>query len=337
MTESIKGSQEAEILSQLIDELNAGQQPESDDPETAELLAIAALIKNAEPVVRPPQHLLDQTVDQIIAEQSVKPVKQPKKFWSWLNPGVLGAAASLLLVAGLQLYPSWNSSEVQTVAAPAAVMEKREAAPVKQATEKMAAAPAAPVSEEALPVAAPEKTAERAQETAPFTLNNGNSSTGTAAIAAPETVKKALVLNEQAPVKAEKAPIMMEQVSMNNKSGAINKAAAFTIDDPADRLPLPILSLPGQTPDEISSDKKTGAVRHVFWKGTPQEVIITQRRVRLEETAAQAAPIIKPEPGEEKTAALNSVTLILHGQEVTVEGRRTEQELTKIAKQLTSP
>lgn len=351
MTESIKGSQEAEILSQLIDELNAGQQPESDNPETAELLAIAALIKNAEPVVRPPQHLLDQTVDKILAEQSAKPVKQPKKFWSWLNPGVLGAAASLLLVAGLQLYPSWNSSEVQTVSAPANVIEKQEPVPLAQpAATGAGKIPAAAMRQASPATEAQEKTSEALSErpqipTAlqpvnPSLSNNGNSGIPTANSAepaAPETTKKAPVLNEQAPVKAEKAPIMMEKASVSNKSGSINKAAAFTMDDPADRLPLPILSLPGQTPDEISSDKKTGTVRQVFWKGTPQEVIITQRRVRLEETAAQAAPIIKPEPGEEKTAALNSVTLILHGQEVTVEGRRTEQELTKIAKQLTSP
>ncbi|MBP2639438.1 MAG: hypothetical protein H6Q66_389 [Firmicutes bacterium] len=343
MTESIKGSQEAEILSQLIDELNAGQQPESDDPETAELLAVAALIKKTGPVVRPPQFLLDQTVDKILADQPAKPTK---RFWSWLHPGVLGAAASILLVVGFNLAPSWNSSEVQSVSAPAAVVERREMASTVQSAVSEDKQPTVLKQETKVTTITPEKTSSTVQENspvpaAPASINSSpnmeSSSAKVMAGSPPETAKKAPVLKEQAPVKAEQPPIMTEQASVSNKSGSINKAAAFTIDDPADRWPLPILSLPGQTPDEISSDKKTGAVRQVFWKGTPQEVIITQRRVWLEEVAAQTASSIKPELGEEKTAAVNSVTLILHSQEVTIEGHRSEQELTKIAKQLTSP
>jgi len=355
MTEPTKGSQEAEILSKLIDELNAGQQPESDDPETAELLAVAALIKNAGPVVRPPQHLLDQTVDKILADQPNKP---PKRFWAWLHPGVLGAAASILLVIGFNLAPSWNSSEVQTVSVPAVVTERREPAAAGKLAQVAQSAvkedtPRAvmPETKHVLP-AAQEKTSSTVQESASAPLapaavvpsiaenpspNAGDSSTKLTVVSPPDAAKKAPALREQAPVTSERASIMTEQASVSNKSGSAYKAAAFNLDEPSEGRPLLILSLPGQIPDEISSDKKTGSVRQVFWKGTPQEVTITQRRVRLEETAAQAAPIIKPEPGEEKTRAVNSVMMILHSQEVTVEGRQTEQELMKIAKQLTSP
>jgi len=347
MTESMDKNQDMELLSQLLDELNAGQQPETEDPELDELLAVAAMLKQTGPGVRPLQALVDQTVDKILAGQADAQPKPQKRAWFWRNPGILGAAASLLLVVGLQLYPSWNSPEVQTVSAPAAVTEKQETAPAKQATEKMETAPTVHVNKEATPSAVPDKTMERAQETAPSAPSpvappaaNPSSekvtqpSTGPAAVAATsETAKKAPVLREQTPVMGEKASVLSERAAMTNKSGSSYKATAFMIDDPADRWPLPVLSLPGQIADEISRDPQTGAVRQVFWKGTPQEIIVTQRMLRQEEKTEKPSPLAGSI--EEKAGAVNSVTVILHNQEVTVEGNRPEAELLKIARQLT--
>ena len=341
MTESMEKNQDMELLSQLLDELNAGQQPECEEPELDELVAVAAMLKQAGTVAKPPQHLLDQTVDKILAEQSNGQPQPQKRSWFWRNPSILGAAASLLLVVGLQLYPSWNSSEVQSVTAPAPVVEKREAvsatAPPQQAAKKAETIPSAAVREEAPAIAVAEKAAEPIQETAPaanpVSEKVTQPSTGPAAVATPETAKKAPVLREQTPMMSEKSVVLGERAAIANKSGSAFKAAAFGVDDPADRWPLPILSLPGQAADELSRDQQTGTVRQVFWKGTTQEVIVTQRMLRQEEKAAKPSTLTGSI--EDKAGAVNSVTVILYNQEITVEGSRPEAELLKIAKQLT--
>ncbi len=346
MTETMDKNQDMELLSQLLDELNAGQQPESEDPELAELVAVAAMLKQTGPVVRPPQHLVDQTVDKILADQADAQPKPQKRSWFWRNPGILGAAASLLLVVGLQLYPSWNSPEVQTVSAPAAVVEKREVAPPTQPAADGVEKTPVVVSRQPSPApVVQEKASETPAERPPVAAdpqplnpslsnsdNSRNSIANPTGPAAQETTKKAPVLKEQAPATNEKTTIFSERAATVNKSGSAFKAAAVMIDDPADRWPLPILSLPGQIADDLSRDPQTGTVRQVFWKGTPQEVIVTQRMLRQEEKAANPSTLTGSI--EDKVITVNSVTVIMYNQEVTVEGSRSEQELRQIAKQL---
>ena len=62
---------------------------------------VAALLRQADLPVAPPAHLVNATVEQVLAEQP-----QPrKKQRTWLYSGLLGAAASVVLVIGLRLTP----------------------------------------------------------------------------------------------------------------------------------------------------------------------------------------------------------------------------------------
>lgn len=327
MPETTKTTPEAELLSQLLDQLNSGRQPECDDSEMAELLAVASMLKQSGPVAGPPQALLDKTVDTILDEQSKPPGKANSRFWVWKHPGILGAAASLLLVVGLQLYPSWNSSEVQTVSAPPMVIEEktpklavRQSIPALPTQEKKAAESNEPSSAAVLP------------PLAPSSANAGNVPV-TAAPPQDEPIKKAPVLREQTPPVKEQASMMSEQAPVAMKTGSVYKAAAYAADDFTERWPLPLLSLPGQVPNEIRTDKKTGTVRQVFWRGTPQEVTVIQRPLRQEEKLEK--PVFSAP--EETTKKLNSVTMVIYSQEVTVEGSQSEAELMSIARQLTMP
>ena len=309
MPETTKTTPEAEFLSQLLDQLNSGRQPECDDSEMAELLAIASMLKQSSTDARPPQAILDKTVDKIIDAQSTPPGKAKSRFWLWRHPGILGAAASILLVVGLQLYPSWNSSEVQTVSAPPVVTEEK--------PSKLAVRQSVPAS-------------------TPPSHSSDNAGTVPASAAPPqfEPIKKAPVLREQTPPVKEQASIMGEQQAVAAmKTGNGYKAAAFAADDFSERWPLPLLSIPGQVPNEISTDKKTGAVRQVFWRGTPQEVRVIQRMLKQEEKLEK--PVLSAP--EETAKKFNSVTVVLYNQEVTVEGSRPETELMSIARQLTMP
>jgi len=106
---SDENEHEAEELSRLLDALNAGQQPEHDNPEMAELLAVAALVKAAGGPVCPPQPILDRTVERALAglrDSKPKWLKTaPRK---WLFSGALGTAAAIAVVAVLNLLPSWQ-------------------------------------------------------------------------------------------------------------------------------------------------------------------------------------------------------------------------------------
>ena len=55
-------TQKTDELSHALDELNAGRQPQESSKETSELLAVAALLKNAGFPAQPPEHIHEATL-----------------------------------------------------------------------------------------------------------------------------------------------------------------------------------------------------------------------------------------------------------------------------------
>ena len=110
MSEKIESLDEFDQLSLLLDELNAGKQPQpyTVDEETAELLLIADLLRHEGGPVIPPKHILDQTVDRALDGITQS---QPKPSRSWWYSGAFSAAAAAIVILGLQLFPSWQQQQ----------------------------------------------------------------------------------------------------------------------------------------------------------------------------------------------------------------------------------
>ena len=96
---------------------------------------------------------------------------------------------------------------------------------------------------------------------------------------------------------------------------------------------------PDRYPDSIIKDSSAGTLRQVFYSGTPRELIITQRlKTQADsDTAKRSRPHVLRETDTNSSKGLynlNRVVVILHEQEVTLEGQQTTQELTELAKTL---
>ena len=103
---------------------------------------------------------------------------------------------------------------------------------------------------------------------------------------------------------------------------------------------LVALHLPGRIPDSIVTDKAAGTIRQVYASDTPQEIVIVQRIKSSTSKASplQAKTVTMREADTNKSAPYADVptivTVTIQGQEVTLEGRQTRQELLDIAKTL---
>ena len=288
-------------LSQAIDELNAGHQPPESNTENTELLTLAALLKKADFPVRPPSHILKLAVQR--AEDGLNAEKARRRK-SWMYSGVLGAAASLMLFLGIHGLPDWPNTNTTTPPPP---LSQPAQIPLNaaQLEQKTMQPPKPPVSADPQPSAS-SSPAIAVQKSLPTEPNNIAGSS-----APPAPSPKALPSANTVP------------------SGPVMKSAP----QPPTILPLYI---PGRTPDSIHTDSTTGTLRQVYDSGTPQEIVIIQHIQPTADNAAssQAKVFASREAGKgatEKTNAINKVIVTIAGQEVTLEGRKTRQELIDLA------
>ena len=85
------------------------------------------------------------------------------------------------------------------------------------------------------------------------------------------------------------------------------------------------------------TDRENGSLRQVYYKGTPQELTITQRLHPQNTGTIQPttkAPAL-PENLDEQSNPINTVQITIADQEVTLEGRQPREELMKLAQSLT--
>ena len=97
------------------------------------------------------------------------------------------------------------------------------------------------------------------------------------------------------------------------------------------------LKLPGRSPDSITQDS-ADSIRQVFNTGTPQELVISQRKLP---TGQKNAAVHSEQAATRDTKNYsvgppgpNKLTVTINGQEVTLEGRQSLEELAELAKTL---
>lgn len=162
-----------DLLNESIDQLNAGHNPRVDDPETADLLAVATLLRESGLPVTPPDHILTAT-RQAAADGLA--VSRSRRRLTWMYSGLAGAAAAFLIFVGLHGFtpvqevastvalPSSSLSvpagEPATAGSSAPSQLPASAAPQPKATTVSSQPPPAPKS---TPAAAPRQSAPATQ------------------------------------------------------------------------------------------------------------------------------------------------------------------------------
>lgn len=311
-----------EELSRAIDRLNAGRPAECHDcdRETKELLAVASLVKQTAPVKQPSAKWLRQTVDQVAAELSAA---RRKRRLAWLYSGVAGAvvAAAALVVFSLAPGVPQDGPQVLPPLEGTVVIEKVAQTPDAANSLADAAASGLPRQEPQLA----ETPRDLTSSVRPAASESSSPRTAKPDEATPRVA--------QEEVKSGQAPV--------NSAGGEEKIALFT--------------LAGKAARTVAVDEVTGAVRQIF-DSDRGEVIVTQRRIDAAQAASagkgrQAAALTQkavtaqpPANADERPAVArersaegqnsNQITIILHGREVTVEGRLPKEELLKIARSL---
>jgi hypothetical protein len=307
--------EEAEELSRLLDEIDCRQQPQTNKPEINELLAVAEFIKESKMPVKPPQHIIDQTVDKIMDEAAKHKVKRRH---AWLYSGTLSTAAAILLVVGLNLTTIWPTKE-QIVNIPSAnTLAIQEVAP-EQAGAENPPKPGGNFSNNSKETSIPQTAVNNVPvpDTPPVAVTN------------PTPVNPVPPAVTTKPAPAARSIIKQEHLNTEKlQKPMVMSTEAF--------MPPPVLlSLPDKKPDSVITDEENGIIRQVYAKGTPQEFIITQQALTLSEHAAKAYSAAAGETNPIKPDdTINKVTTSIYGQQVTIEGRQSKQELLEIVKTL---
>lgn len=314
-------SNKTEELSAALDRLNSGQTTQSNDQEISELLEVAALLRNSDLPAKPPAHILSASVEQATAGLNAQP---KRRRMPWIYSGLLGAAAALLVFFGLHGTPEIQDIAQQTM--PASV-------PQTNPSEKTAPANTTSSSDaksdaKSEPSVAPtEKPLSGPLQAKPAAPN---------APAAPPAATPSITppaAKPPAPVQPVPAEARAERAAPSLKS-AIPPVAP---KEKATADSLVPLKLPGRSPDSITQDS-AGSIRQVFNAGTPQELIINQRKLP---TGQKNAAVQSEQAATRDTKNYsvgppgpNKLTVAINGQEVTLEGRQSLEELAELAKTL---
>ena len=314
-------SNKTEELSVALDRLNSGQTTQSNDQEISDLLEVAALLRNSDLPAKPPAHILSASVEQATSGLHAQ---TKRRRMPWVYSGLLGAAAALLVFFGLHGTPEIQDIAQQTM--PAAVPQanpSEKTAPTNTTSSSDAKSDA----KSAAPVAPMEKPRSGPLQAKPAAPN---------APAAPPAATPSITppaAKPPAPVQPVPAEARAERAAPSMKS-AIPPAAP---KEKATADSLVPLKLPGRSPDSITQDS-ADSIRQVFNTGTPQELVISQRKLP---TGQKNAAVQSEQAATRDTKNYsvgppgpNKLTVTINGQEVTLEGRQSLEELAELAKTL---
>ena len=293
-----------DLLSESLDKLNSGGTPQPEEPETAELLEVAALLQKSGLPAQPPEHILSATVQSAVdglAKQS------SRRRNSWMYSGILGAAAAFLLFIGIHGFP-----------------DIQEVAPIVSPPPQTASSPVTPEAPAIRAAAPPPAIANPAAETPPAAKPE---------VPAPPQPAPAPSYTPKiaAPAQPEHAPA--------STPPRLYKSAPTPAAKPAVSSQLAALVLPGRSPESVIFDRDAGILRQIFARGTLQELTITQRVPASTEplTKDHNKSAGQPEAYSakaDKAMPLNKLVIIWNGQQITLEGPQTLLELTAIAEQI---
>ena len=306
-------SHKIEILSDSLDKMNIGIIPEAEDQELSDLLEVAALLRKSGLNAPPPEHILSAAVDRSVAGLAAQKHSHRR---SWMYSGFLGAAAALLIFFGLHGLPS--PQEIASVVTPP---PQTVTIPPAEKTRSEAIIPSTDTSVPEQSTPSPKPDSAVPAESSP------------SASPQPSRPKAPATPSATPPQPSAVAPSRQETLASPSMKSA---PAPRSVEQAAHSL----LRLPGRTPESVTHDSTAGTVRQVYDQGTVKELIITRRitpSVENNKASRKASPRIAAEADSAKSLTFqdsNKVVIFIKGQEVTLEGRQTLQELTELGEKL---
>ncbi|MBP2625332.1 MAG: hypothetical protein H6Q68_43 [Firmicutes bacterium] len=333
---------QAEELSKCLDDFNEGRHRITQDEEVKELVEMANLVKQSYSQGEVPQLLISELVDNLATE--LKAQKQQKQRRYWLYGGLSSVAAAVLIVAFIQfLLPQSAGNNTAQQIDDNIMLQKNVAvadevsipnisqstnamieqqvqsdnsteAPGPQSVEKKSTDDLSKVIAEIIQVVESPKTDQKPNQVAMLQK---------------ETLLQQETSNDMARTKST----LMAKTNINSlqedRNSQLERRSAMMV-------------LPNQKAQSITVDNTSGVIRQVYNQGTNDEIIITQRLLdenmqKTREGATQAvaeSTAIKTISKDTKDV-INSLTVKAGKYSITIEGKKTKEDLQKLAESLT--
>lgn len=313
---------QADELSRSLDSLNAGRQPAVQDEEVRELLEVAVLVKQSYHQADVPRLLIDEMAGKLAVELGTQ---QKKRRVPWLYGGLIGAAAAVVIAIAVQFLlpqPPEHNIALQMDANKTQKMTAADQAsePIRADSANQLLSPQPPAAESTpstVPVLPEEKPLDGVSKAIDQKSNQ-------MAMLSPETPGNTA----------------MRQSAAMAKTTITSSQEAKTVQP--ERKVAKMLVLPDQAAQSITVDTTSGIIQQVYNLDNNDEIIITQSPLaesgaktrtsaKQDEGANAKMPVAQPAAGQAEAAVLNSVTVRVDQYDVKVEGKKSTEELKKIA------
>ena len=295
----------AEELSQFLDFLNHGNHPIVQDEEIKELVQLASVVKQSYRQEELPQVLIDSVVDQLATELQAEKKKRRTR---WLYSGLAGTAAAVVIAAFIQfLVPQALEQQIaQQLDEPKEIQKMVGDTPMIAQTTPAIIPKQEPIQEK-IPVAVP------MEEKAPPSVS--------------EVLEE--IVNVAKTPDIEEKPVQVAALQLEKSADRIMKKSVLMAESPINSLQMEknsqpevkmIMVIPNKTAQSITIDKKSGDIKQVYHLGNHDEIVITQG--------------LTPSLTEKTKDGINSFIVKMGKYTIGIEGKKTLEELEKIAQSL---
>lgn len=329
---------QVEELSHGLDQLHDGKQPALQGEEVKELIKLATAVKQSYQQEELPRGLIGEMADTLSAELGAQRIKRRR---NWLYGGFIGTVAAVFIAAFVQfLLPQTpNSNSAQTTDDS---IEKQQ---IAATTDQAANLDIAESSRESTPqLVKPDHQEES---------SNSNSTDKKAADSLPMVIAE-IIQGTESPAKEEKSNQVAalqqdapKEIDMQRRIFMDEKIVDFPkAEDQNQSKIATMMVIPNLEAQSIKIDNARRVVQQVYNMGSNDEIIITQKmpdesqlksKMKMKQDAAQdTVQSAAMEPLMKKAGeSMNSITVKVDKYDITIEGKKSAEELQKIADSLT--
>ncbi len=326
-----------EELSQGLDQLHEGKQPALQDEEVKELLKLAAAVKQSYQQEELPRGLIGEMADTLSAELRAQKIKRRR---NWLYSGFIGTVAAVFIAAFVQfLLPQTPDSNITQT-----TDDSIERQQIAATTDQAANLNIAELSRES--------TSQLVKPDHQEEPSNSKSTDKKAADSLPMVIAE-IIQGTEAPAKEEKSNQVAALQQDEPKETTIQRRIFIDekiVDSPKAEEQnqsniATMVVIPNLKAQSIKIDNVRRVVRQVYQIGNNDEIIITQKmpdesqiksKAKIKEDAAQeSVQSAAMEPFMKKAGeSMNSITVKVDRYDITIEGKKSAEELQKIADSL---
>ncbi|MCC5465523.1 hypothetical protein [Pelosinus baikalensis] len=326
---------QVEELSHGLDQLHDGKQPALQGEEVKELIKLATAVKQSYQQDELPRGLIGEMADTLSAELGAQKIKRRK---NWLYNGFIGIVAAVFIAGFLQfLLPQTPNSNIAQTTDDS--IEKQQ---IAATTDQAANLDIAESSRESTPqLVKPDHQEES---------SNSNSTDKKVADSLPMVIAE-IIQGTESPAKEDKSNQVAalqqdapKEIDMQRRIFMDEKT--LKAEDQNHSKIATMMVIPNLEAQSIRIDNARRVVQQVYNMGSNDEIIITQKmpdesqlksKMKMKQDAAQdTVQSAAMEPLMKKAGeSMNSITVKVDKYDITIEGKKSAEELQKIADSLT--